>query len=103
MRKLLGLGAFLILGVVGTAAAPSAAEACKHARRAMPPPAAPSAAAHEMRPASTGTPIIVSAPAATAEPVAVSWARDYGRTLLLLAAPAAFVGLALRLHRRGEL
>jgi hypothetical protein len=109
MRKLLGIGVFLSLGVLGAAAAPEA-HACKHARYAAKRPVEPTAAAEISTPAPPPVVLIsstpVAVPAATSssdEPLVVAWARDYGRTLLLLAAPAAFVGLALRLRRRGEL
>jgi hypothetical protein len=48
-------------------------------------------------------PELVAAPAPAEAHTPMDYARDYGRLLILLAVPAAFIGLHVHLSRRGRI
>jgi hypothetical protein len=89
MRNWLSVAAF----VLGASAAMPSAMACKRSGQ----PALFEPAEMVVR----APPEVVAAPAPAEERTPIDYGRDYGRLLILLAVPAAFIGL--HLSRRGRI
>jgi hypothetical protein len=99
LRKLLPLALF-----AGALGAPAAAWACPGDIHSPIPGEMPPAAEQAMPPAPEVI-VLVPPEVAPAEHARgpIEYGRDYGRLLILLAVPAAFIGLHLHLSRRAHI